>query len=706
MLHKLALLLAFTSIYLNTIAQHKHCGSTHQQQLLNSKLSTSELSQLELLRQAINDKVNDPNYEQKQNRAATYTIPVVVHILHTYTQGNISDAQVFDAIRILNEDYQKMNADTSSVVSAFINAIGNASIEFKLARKDPQGNCTNGIDRIYTAKAGFASDEAKINQWDRNKYLNIWVANDISNGAAGYAYLATSFQSSNANGYIDGIVIHNNYFGSIGTGSPSLSRALTHEVGHFLDLLHPWGGSNNPGVACGDDGVNDTPKTQGFTSCTLNNAQICTAGVTENVQNFMDYSYCSRMFTKGQCTKMKTIITSNIGGRGNLNSAANRQFTGMDLPPSKCGPKADFYTNKMFTCLGSSNNIVFTDASFGDDNITYTWQVPNGNITTSTSKNITTYFNTPGWQSITHGASTANGSSSITKSTRLYISDPNVKYGIGYWQGFEASQKPDEWPLFNVYDNQLKWTLVPHGRMGGVCAKLNTRDTRTDPNLKEVDTYDGDIDEIISPAFDLTGAAAPKLGFFTSGGREAFSQFSPTDELIIYYSKNCGTSWTQMAKITENGSNNLLNKSAQLTTFVPTTTSDWAARQFAIPATAISNTTYFKIRYKASNAGNDFFLDDITVSNWATDIADNTKTEAILALYPNPSNGNVTINTNVVGDVKITDISGKLVAQYTTSQVAAAQGTIACDGRLSQGLYFVTLAKQGQVLATQKLVVQ
>src|SRR4026208_1332474 len=42
-----------------------------------------------------------------------YVIPIVFHIIHDYGAENISDDQVRDAVRILNEDYQLRNADTS-----------------------------------------------------------------------------------------------------------------------------------------------------------------------------------------------------------------------------------------------------------------------------------------------------------------------------------------------------------------------------------------------------------------------------------------------------------------------------------------------------------------------------------------------------------------------------------------------------------------
>ena len=217
-----------------------------------------------------------------------------------------------------------LNADLSTVVAAFTNLTGDAEMEFELAKLDPNGNCTNGIDRIVTPKTYKAGDGAngsnasKINMWPRDKYLNIYTVNNIASGAAGYTYLPGSVSAS-----IDGIIILYNYVGSIAPSSVNTSRALGHEIGHWFNLPHVWGGTNQPGVACGDDGVSDTPVTKGWTTCNLTSNDVCNPGTEENVQNYMDYAYCYRMFTKGQCSRMRTSAQSTIAQRNNLWTTSN-----------------------------------------------------------------------------------------------------------------------------------------------------------------------------------------------------------------------------------------------------------------------------------------------------------------------------------------------------------------------------------------------
>ena len=149
--------------------------------------------------------------------------------------------------------------------------------------------------------------EAAHGNWPQNKYMNVFVCID-PDGAAGYTLNPSGWLP--VTGMYGSIYIRHTYFGSIGTGNYALARAFSHEVGHWLNLSHPWGPNNNPGNAasCGDDdGVTDTPNTIGWTSCNLSGT---TCSSLDNVQNFMEYSYCSRMFTAGQAARMNTALQS------------------------------------------------------------------------------------------------------------------------------------------------------------------------------------------------------------------------------------------------------------------------------------------------------------------------------------------------------------------------------------------------------------
>ena len=159
----------------------------------------------------------------------------------------------------------------------------------------------------------------------------------------------------------DGIVILHSYTGSIGTSAPYKSRVLSHEVGHWLNLKHCWGDSNEPGLPenCNmDDEVEDTPNTSGWTSCTLSGATC--GNVQDNVQNYMEYSYCCKMFTHRQGERMLAALTSPIAQRENLWQPENLAITGVLEAPQLCS--ARFGASRREVCAGIP--VIYTDQSY------------------------------------------------------------------------------------------------------------------------------------------------------------------------------------------------------------------------------------------------------------------------------------------------------------------------------------------------------
>ena len=95
---------------------------------------------------------NNPDYLQAKNNTreltnsdtTTITIPVVVHVIHRTTHPNIgsgtniSNAQIEDQLRILNEDYSKTNSEFPNPPrNTFVNYAGNPNLKFCLANTDP-----------------------------------------------------------------------------------------------------------------------------------------------------------------------------------------------------------------------------------------------------------------------------------------------------------------------------------------------------------------------------------------------------------------------------------------------------------------------------------------------------------------------------------------------------------------------------------------
>ena len=97
-----------------------------------------------------------------------YVIPVVFHVIHDNGPENISAEQIHDAMDILNRDFRKLNSDTAQIVAGFVDVAADIDVEFRLAKRDPQGNCHSGINRVENELTYVGNSEMKqLVNWPR-----------------------------------------------------------------------------------------------------------------------------------------------------------------------------------------------------------------------------------------------------------------------------------------------------------------------------------------------------------------------------------------------------------------------------------------------------------------------------------------------------------------------------------------------------------
>jgi hypothetical protein len=292
--------------------------------------------------------------ENSEKRSATYTIPVVIHLLYrgstesnVGTKANLHPNQIKAQMEALDEVFSGSAPGNSSLPSVFSNVDANdVGIRFCLAIKDKNGNIMPepGLDRLDWEKRGWTNPSSLADYdklanyfdntikpatiWDPAKYLNIWVA-DFNSGT-GYATFPPSSQLSGITSFMgtkttDGIFVStkifgcknrypNGYYFTSGWGADYVEGDITaHEVGHWLGLLHIWGDGT-----CVTDYCSDTPPQE-------NDNQIkcpqhpykkgyCSGNTTgEMFQNYMGYTQdaCMCLFTANQKTRMLTAMSNS-----------------------------------------------------------------------------------------------------------------------------------------------------------------------------------------------------------------------------------------------------------------------------------------------------------------------------------------------------------------------------------------------------------
>jgi PKD repeat protein len=636
-----------------------------------------------------------------------YKIPVVFHVLHNNGVENISDEQIQDALAILNRDYRKLNADANTVHADFQGMPSDVEIEFVMATKAPNGTCFSGITRTanslsFDGSDGGAQVDAIVSgnnvyngQWQGNRYLNIFVVAEAG-GAAGYTMKPSNFVGTIMD---NGIWILHNYVGSIGTSSVTASRALTHEVGHWLNLDHTWGGNNNPGNASScstDDAVQDTPNCIGVTSCAMN-SNTCNSddnywgqAMRDNVENYMDYSYCSKMFTAGQVTRMRNAITSSTGGRNNLWTTANLTAVGATGVTYLC--KAQFSADITTVCSGSQ--IQYTDESYNAVS-GWNWTFEGGTPATSTIQNPLVTYNTPGIYQVTLSATDGSVTDDEVKTSFIRVLPAPAT--IPYFEGFEGYTTLNnilQWEIINENNNNTFALESNFGRTGTKCARL-TNYGQTGSNT----------DELISAPVDLSSITSSNEMTLTF--RYAYRKRTSTNNeyLKVFITSNCGDNWVQRKTIGGSQLSSLTSTSS----WTPTSETDWTTVHMTNVTSDYWNDNFrYKFKFEGEN-GNNIFIDDINMYSGSpsdnivlglTDLGDIEQ----LNVFPNPTEGelNLQFSLNAAQFVKIQlqDICGKIVQNHTINAAIGSNLVMMDTQTLAAGTYFLAI----QAGETQKVV--
>ncbi|HTA84500.1 MAG TPA: M43 family zinc metalloprotease [Bacteroidia bacterium] len=742
----LLLLIVFAFISTNKVTAQKWCGSDSVWKV-QTALHPDIWQRAEDL-----EKFTQQFIQQYRNHKATgtgtdtitYIIPIVFHILHSYGPENISDAQVFDEMRILNEDYARLNPDTNVIATPHFKKIAaNTKIQWRLAQIDPNGNCTNGIDRIYTSLTNNADDNAKLNQWDPTKYVNVWVCKSIYQGGGvasggtvlGYAYFPSEIGPYNFQ--YDGVLINYQAIGSIGTAyngpGGSWSRCLSHELGHVLNLEHPWGLTNSPGVACGDDGVGDTPYTKGwFSICPSdsNGAKICDTVtkkplfiVTENWQNFMDYSFCSRMFTMGQAERMWGALNTTMAGRNNLWSKSNLIATGVDTTlavlaedsatiEQRCVPKADFSADYCMVCQGAT--VQYTDASWNAEPTSWNWKFTGANINSSTLKDPAVTYDSLWYQTVSLTAADAAGSTTTTKGSYVYVSPLWTTYSAAdFSDGFE-NKKNFDWIILNKANDRTQWQVTSSAAYSGSYSLFLNSYAPTvyantnPPSVIYQAVKEGNTDDAITPAMSFAYVSSPVLTFEYSCATVATASVALTESLSIAYSLNCGQTWTIVSTITGAA---LTNMGYWNTSFIPGSSSDWVQATVPLPSglTGKSNVR-LRFEYTSGVSSNNIYIDNVNISG-VLGINEISGESYNAIIYPNPTKGDATLSYTLLKKqhiiIQVSNVLGQQITEGLDEDQAPGKHIVNIPSQsLPGGVYFVKITADNNLVAVRKLIVE
>jgi len=662
-------------------AQEKLICTTHSltnEVLKNSPEARADREQLE---REYEEYLNLPKSERA---GGVKVIPTVIHVIHDGGSENLSKESILSIIDVVNDELQGQNPNLTSVIPEFEDIIGNPQFELRLAKIDPNGNCTDGITRTQSEQTYEGGEGVKsLINWNggSRRYLQVWLVQSLSSGAGGYTYLPSNWFSAQ----INGIIIR----------AAQFQGSLAHEFGHWMNLDHTWGGTNEPGLQSNcnggmDDGVSDTPNTIGTSgSCNLSQE---TCGSLDNVQNHMDYSTCARMFTAGQASRMQSAANSDVGERDYYWGSTNRANTGTNdgyVPPS-CAPEVSFTFEDALGCEGLQ--VQFDDVLWGADEDAsweWSWEFPGGTPATSSDENPTITYNAAGTYDVTLTVNTSAGSNSNTVQNAVVVNAFGGGIESSLQEGVENSNFPDN------NDPMYAWEIESSG---GFTWQRNddaafTGNASVAINLRNVP--EGDIHSLISPPIDMSNVVTGEATLTFRVAHANRTSASHDERLRVYASRNCGESWS--LRYTETGDDlNTAGSSLVSSTFVPTE-SQW--REEEVNLNTVAGDEHVLIKFEAlSDRQSYLYIDDININpNYASTGIKEIASLAGAVVYPNPVNGTSQLELSLTKADKFTftlfNVVGKQMATVTRNLDKGINRIMLNEfgTELTAGFYFIQM---------------
>lgn len=653
----IALLVLFSGIItasaqkepLSSQPKQDRCGTMQLLDELMKQDTAMKARYEQFVREAEQRQANQKDIHSLENirtTTAILTIPVVFHIVLP-NPFIVTDADIQAQIDRLNLDLSGLNPDSTNAAN-FYSTRGRSRIRFCLARRDPNGNLTNGIQRrasstgydvtvtpdpIKTAAAGG------LDAWDANRYLNIWVGTGT---LLGYATLpGTSIASQ------QGVVID-----VLGTSSNpcyvhpryNLGKTAIHEVGHYLGLYHNWGDDD---TACAGDDFRQLPGTCrlpdslliGDTPNQAGSTFGCPSGIrTDNCspaapgfqyQNYMDYTddACITMFTKAQATRMEWVLENCRPGlltslgcvipaaAPNLDAAVisvvnpgGSEVVGCNVVsysplscPGSFTPKI-MIQNKGLTVLTSIK--VGLQVNAGPAVVqTFNVNIPSGGhaVLTLAPQSLNT-----GNHSLRFFTSEPNGGTDQVTSNDQLTVNVNIasSMNIPITEGFEGTTFPPvNWTIFNP-NNNFTWVRRTNPGNGTTASAF-------------IDNYNnngaGQVDDIRSPGLIVpAGTSDVRISFDLA--HKTYSSLPTSiylDTLSVLTSSDCGATFTTVYK---KWGLALATAGADTADYTTPVASDWRNEVILVPNSQIPGGQLLVAFRNTNRYGNNIFLDNINIT--------------------------------------------------------------------------------------------
>lgn len=712
------ILFLFIFFYSLTVFAQRTCGADHMHQ--HNMLANPEAKKLaDEIESFTSQYIEQKKMMRTTGEESEIIIPVVFHVVYNTQNQNIPDSRLIEQIEVLNRDFNALNNDLVRVPGPFQSSIGRVNVRFVLANRDPKGRVTTGITRTKTTKtSAFTLDRDDVksfssggmNSWDTKSYLNIWVCNlQTYLGYATFPYKAGTKE--------DGVVLNYRYVGVTGATRPfNLGRTATHEVGHYLNLLHIWGQEGN---CTSDDGVSDTPSQYTYSAGVpvfpdINNSCSKTYPGTM-FMNYMDYSYDTTllMFSTQQALRMEAILN---GVRSSLkNSKGYVSPIEFDLSTSGIQYPLNIVCDNV---IEPALNVI----SMGNEKITsfdISMQIDDGEVITQTWTGELNLFDTEvvkfapveldnGEHRIYFTIHQPNGKddNDLTNDTVSKMFTVGVSsISLPFTEDFESANIAENGFAIVNPDNALTWARSSYraSKNGYYSYFMNNRDY--DPDL--YGTLYGEMDDIVLPFLNFTDVDEIAMSFEVAAAqRTGITQtVNNWDSLQVIVSVDCGRTFDVVYN--KYAGRLITVAGAQSNFFTPASSSQWRSDSVNLTQYAGMDNVLIAIR-NISHFENNIYIDDLSVYRGKVVSVREHVSNRDVELYPNPGSGLVTIKINEPS-VRLKQVSWMNILGQTIldEQMNTYSGVLQFNlSQQPKGVYIARLLFEDGSVTTKKFVLE
>ncbi|MCS7296662.1 MAG: M43 family zinc metalloprotease [Bacteroidia bacterium] len=654
-----------------------------------------------------------------------FVIPVVVHIIHSGNgqPDSIPLSRVFRQMDQLFDDYRRR--PYSKGYSSGVDT----RIELSLATKDPQGNPHIGVTYTRFTEAGLSSARVQMfsdeeltmknsTGWDRDKYLNVWVIREICPATGcqpgdvvlGFAPLPGGERAR------EGVVVISDFFGRASGG-----QTMTHEVGHYLNLYHPFQGGctgmRDNNCATGGDRVCDTPPTAAANYDNARRQNSCAENISilggdkpDLLRSYMEYLNDASLdlFSEGQAVRMQATLRNP-----SVLDRKQWQF----LQQTGTGPwgrvKANFALKgcEQPPCVVCPNQpLVLTSYSMGKPHL-FQWEIRRGSqvVVASSEGPCATIVapSIPDTYSVFLRVENYAASAETTYTDFLIVRDLNEVSSYPFIEDFEGTFPPRGWvivnPDFATRNSQnITWERYRStggGSYGGSNAALRVRNHRYYNYSQR--------DHLITPLIRIPESSIdPTLAFdiYYRAVRWSDASNQPLlyqDTLSVYISQDCGSTWRLLYE--ENGESldiegvpiQALNSSYPAELVPPQgPNGKWRRKKVRIPDEYKGSTVLIRFENR-TGMGNTLYLDSVHINDAQLIPATLSTESAVIRFIPNP----------VQGDIGWLSIQG-VQASVLSYELLEPTGRLLRSGSLEVGTEAIPIPLHGIPSGVYLLVVR